>query len=275
MSRIRSHRSIWRAASRRSPAPTPASVAPSPRRWPRAGADIALIGRSDPAETLAAVEALGRRAHWVNADLGSQARLRGASSARSSAKLGGLHILVNNAGIIRRNNAIDFTEADWDAVLDVNLKSVFFLSQAAARHMIPERRRQDHQHRLDAVVPGRHPRARPTPPARAASPASRRLLANEWAGVRHQRQRHRARLLRHQQHRRAAGRRQAQRGNPRRAFPPGAGEIPRNWAAPRYSSPRARPTTCRASSCRSTAAGWRADRRYHAALDPWEPAWSG
>ena len=51
--------------------------------------------------------------------------------------LGGLHILVNNAGIIRRNNAIDFTEADWDAVLDVNLKSVFFLSQAAARHMIP------------------------------------------------------------------------------------------------------------------------------------------
>jgi 2-deoxy-D-gluconate 3-dehydrogenase len=53
------------------------------------------------------------------------------------AKLGGLHILVNNAGIIRRNDAIDFTEADWDAVLDVNLKSVFFLSQAAARHMIP------------------------------------------------------------------------------------------------------------------------------------------
>jgi 2-deoxy-D-gluconate 3-dehydrogenase len=53
------------------------------------------------------------------------------------AKLGGLDILVNNAGIIRRANAIDFTEADWDAVLDVNLKAVFFLSQAAARHMIP------------------------------------------------------------------------------------------------------------------------------------------
>ncbi len=52
-------------------------------------------------------------------------------------KLGGLHILVNNAGTIRRNNSIDFTEADWDAVIDVNLKSVFFLSQAAARHMIP------------------------------------------------------------------------------------------------------------------------------------------
>jgi 2-deoxy-D-gluconate 3-dehydrogenase len=60
-----------------------------------------------------------------------------ASSATIVGTLGGLHILVNNAGIIRRANAIDFTEADWDAVLDVNLKSVFFLSQAAARHMIP------------------------------------------------------------------------------------------------------------------------------------------
>jgi 2-deoxy-D-gluconate 3-dehydrogenase len=51
-------------------------------------------------------------------------------------KLGGLHILVNNAGIIRRADAVDFTEEDWDAVVDTNLKSVFFLSQAAGRHMI-------------------------------------------------------------------------------------------------------------------------------------------
>ncbi len=50
--------------------------------------------------------------------------------------LGGLDILVNNAGIIRRNDAIDFTEEDWDTVMDTNLKSAFFLSQAAARHMI-------------------------------------------------------------------------------------------------------------------------------------------
>jgi 2-dehydro-3-deoxy-D-gluconate 5-dehydrogenase len=101
-----------------------------------AGADIAAIGRSDPADTLAAVRALGRRALWVSADLGAKpdyARI----VADIAGPLGGLHILVNNAGIIRRNNAIDFTEADWDAVLDVNLKSVFFLSQAAARHMIP------------------------------------------------------------------------------------------------------------------------------------------
>ncbi|PMW01086.1 2-deoxy-D-gluconate 3-dehydrogenase, partial [Pseudomonas sp. FW306-2-1A-C05A] len=51
-------------------------------------------------------------------------------------KLGGLDILINNAGIIRRADAVDFTEDDWDAVIDTNLKSVFFLCQAAGRHMI-------------------------------------------------------------------------------------------------------------------------------------------
>ncbi len=101
-----------------------------------AGADVALVGRSDPSETLAAIHSVGRRAVWVNADLGSRPDY-GAIVAEITGKLGALHVLVNNAGIIRRANAIDFTEADWDAVLDVNLKSVFFLSQAAARHMIP------------------------------------------------------------------------------------------------------------------------------------------
>jgi 2-deoxy-D-gluconate 3-dehydrogenase len=102
----------------------------------RAGADIAAIGRSDPQQTLATVKSLGRRGIWVNADLGSKPDYA-AIVGEVVSKLGGLHVLVNNAGIIRRNNAIDFTEADWDAVLDVNLKAVFFLSQAAARHMIP------------------------------------------------------------------------------------------------------------------------------------------
>jgi 2-deoxy-D-gluconate 3-dehydrogenase len=101
-----------------------------------AGADVALIGRSDPVETKAAIHALGRRAHWAQADLGAKPDFRGIVADATGA-LGGLHVLVNNAGIIRRANAIDFTEADWDAVLDVNLKAVFFLSQAAARHMIP------------------------------------------------------------------------------------------------------------------------------------------
>jgi 2-deoxy-D-gluconate 3-dehydrogenase len=99
------------------------------------GADVALIGRSDPADTLATLRGVGRRAHWINADLGAKPDHAGII-ATAVQELGRLDILVNNAGIIRRANAIDFTEADWDAVVDVNLKSVFFLSQAAARQMI-------------------------------------------------------------------------------------------------------------------------------------------
>ncbi|MBU0930723.1 MAG: SDR family oxidoreductase, partial [Alphaproteobacteria bacterium] len=53
-------------------------------------------------------------------------------------KLGRLDILVNNAGIIRRADSVDFTEADWDAVIDTNLKVLFFLCQAAGRHMIAQ-----------------------------------------------------------------------------------------------------------------------------------------
>jgi 2-deoxy-D-gluconate 3-dehydrogenase len=101
-----------------------------------AGADVALVGRSEPAATLAAIQGMGRRAVWVEADLGNRPDCS-AIIGQAVARLGGLHILVNNAGIIRRADALEFTEADWDAVLDVNLKSVFFLSQAAARHMIP------------------------------------------------------------------------------------------------------------------------------------------
>jgi 2-deoxy-D-gluconate 3-dehydrogenase len=101
-----------------------------------AGADIAAMGRSDPADTLAAVKAQGRKGAWIKADFGAKPDYPGVIADIVS-KLGGLHVLVNNAGTIRRNNSIDFTEADWDAVMDVNLKSVFFLSQAAARHMIP------------------------------------------------------------------------------------------------------------------------------------------
>ena len=57
---------------------------------------------------------------------------------RTLTELGGLDILVNNAGIIRRADAVDFSEEDWDAVIDTNLKSVFFLCQAAARHMVAQ-----------------------------------------------------------------------------------------------------------------------------------------
>lgn len=100
-----------------------------------AGADIAAVGRSPATDTVEQVRALGRRAEMIGADL-STIEPVGRIVDETVDKLGGLHILVNNAGIIRRADSVDFTEADWDAVVDTNLKSVFFLCQAAARHMI-------------------------------------------------------------------------------------------------------------------------------------------
>lgn len=102
-----------------------------------AGADVALVGRTPAHETLAQVEALGRRAVLVSADLSSIEPVD-RIVAETLAKLGRLDILINNAGIIRRADSVDFTEADWDAVIDTNLKSVFFLAQAAGRHMIAQ-----------------------------------------------------------------------------------------------------------------------------------------
>ena len=104
----------------------------------QAGADIAAVGRTPAEETAAKVKALGRKCELVGADLSSIAPLQSVVDYVVET-LGGLDILVNNAGIIRRADAVDFTEEDWDAVVDTNLKSVFFLSQAAGRHMITQR----------------------------------------------------------------------------------------------------------------------------------------
>lgn len=104
-----------------------------------AGADIAAVGRTPAEETVEKVRALGRRAEIVSADLSTIAPVDRVVDEAVD-KLGGLDILVNNAGIIRRADSLDFTEADWDAVVDTNLKSVFFLCQAAARHMVAQGR---------------------------------------------------------------------------------------------------------------------------------------
>src|SRR3954462_10907029 len=104
-----------------------------------AGADVVLVGRSPAEETEQKVRAAGRRALQIRADLATIAPV-GEIVDRTLAELGGLDILVNNAGIIRRADAVEFSEADWDALIDTNLKSVFFLCQAAGRHMIGQGR---------------------------------------------------------------------------------------------------------------------------------------
>lgn len=99
-----------------------------------AGARVALVGRSSMAETQAM---LGNADSLeITADLSTLEPID-RIVAETTEWGGQIDILVNNAGIIRRNDAIDFTEDDWDAVMDVNLKSVFFLSQAVAKTMLP------------------------------------------------------------------------------------------------------------------------------------------
>jgi 2-deoxy-D-gluconate 3-dehydrogenase len=100
-----------------------------------AGADIAAAGRTSPDATGEAVRAAGRRLEFLPVDLRDSKACNGLV-ADAVRQFGRIDILVNNAGLIRRNDALEFTEDDWDEVLDVNLKSVFFLSTAAARSML-------------------------------------------------------------------------------------------------------------------------------------------
>ena len=101
----------------------------------RAGADIVVVGRTAPSATAAAVQEAGRRFYSVQADLGKPGEVQAVMS-QALQIASRIDILVNNAGTIRRAEALEFTEQDWDDVLNVNLKAPFFLAQAAARAMV-------------------------------------------------------------------------------------------------------------------------------------------
>jgi len=100
-----------------------------------AGADIAGAGIVPADETGDKVRALGRKFINIEANLMSIEPV-GRIVDETVAGLGGLDILVNNAGLIRRQDAVDFSEKDWDDVMNVNIKGAFFMSQAAGKHMI-------------------------------------------------------------------------------------------------------------------------------------------
>lgn len=89
----------------------------------RAGAQVICAGRSSSAETVALIG----HARELTLDLSDPLAARDVFDAEA------VDILVNNAGIIRRADTVDFSEDDWDAVMDINLKAVFFTSQAFAR----------------------------------------------------------------------------------------------------------------------------------------------
>ena len=102
-----------------------------------AGADIFAVDVLESADTQAKVRSLGRRCETLALDLtapGAPAKV----VERAVAALGRVDILVNNAGIIRRADFLEFSEKDWDDVMNLNIKAVFLLSQAVAQQMVAQ-----------------------------------------------------------------------------------------------------------------------------------------
>ncbi len=100
-----------------------------------AGADIVLVDRIVRSETAEQIHALGRKAIDIVADLTTITPIE-MIVQRTLEEFGKVDILVNNAGIIRRTPAIDFSEKDWDEVMAINAKTVFFFCQAVAKDMM-------------------------------------------------------------------------------------------------------------------------------------------
>ncbi|ATM86086.1 MULTISPECIES: 2-dehydro-3-deoxy-D-gluconate 5-dehydrogenase KduD [Yersinia] len=145
-----------------------------------AGCDIVGINIVEPKETIEKVTALGRRFLSLTADL---SKIDGipALLERAVAEFGQIDILVNNAGIIRREDAINFSEKDWDDVMNVNIKTVFFMSQAVAKQFI----KQGHGGKIINVASMLSYQGGIRVPSYTASKSAvmgvTRLLANEWA----------------------------------------------------------------------------------------------
>jgi len=102
-----------------------------------AGADVVGVDYVESTETKKIIEGMGRKFLEIKADLMSIEPIPGIIT-QTLAAFGRLDILVNNAGIIRRQDAVDFTEKNWDDVMNINSKTVFFFSQAAARQFIAQ-----------------------------------------------------------------------------------------------------------------------------------------
>lgn len=100
-----------------------------------AGADVLLVDHVQCEEVACKVRDLGRRAAALTVDLMKMESIRTVVE-KALAEFGKIDILVNNAGIIRRAPALEFSEKDWDEVMQLNSKTVFFLTQAAAGDMM-------------------------------------------------------------------------------------------------------------------------------------------
>jgi len=149
-----------------------------------AGADVVGLDVAPMDDTEKGVAATGRRFYAMNRNL-METKAEGAAEivADCVSEMGRLDVLVNNAGIIRRDAAIDFGEDDWESVIQVNLSAAFYLSQAAARRFVE----QGGGGKIINTASVLSYEGGITVPSYAASKAGianlTRALANEWASM--------------------------------------------------------------------------------------------
>ena len=146
-----------------------------------AGADILGVDVQSPLnETRELIEGAGRRFGELQADLSDAACVDGILDAART-ELGGFDILINNAGIIRRHPAHEFPMEDWDAVMNVNLRSLFFLTQTFGKALIDEKRPGKIISVCSMLSFSGGILVAPYTASKSAVAGITRLLGNEWA----------------------------------------------------------------------------------------------
>ena len=145
-----------------------------------AGANVVGVGQSDMSATEAEIKKAGREFLGIKADLTSTDKVDEILE-KTVEKFGRVDILVNNAGTIRRQDAIDYTEKDWDDILNLNLKTVFFLSQRVAKEFM----KQKSGGKIISIAPMLSFQGGIRVPAYTASKSGvagiTKAFANEWA----------------------------------------------------------------------------------------------
>ena len=150
------------------------------RALAEAGADVILTARGDLSATRKLVEAVGRKAWTFNADQASRASMDKLAAALGK-ELPLPDILVNNGGTIRRGAFAEFTDADWDEVIEVNLNSIFRLSQAVVKQWLAQKRRGKIIHTASMMSFQGGIRIGSYPAAKSGLAGLTRMMANELA----------------------------------------------------------------------------------------------
>ena len=146
----------------------------------KAGCDIAAVNIVEPTETKALIEGLGRKFLDIRANLMKMDDIPDIVS-KTVAEYGQIDILVNNAGIIRREDAVDFSEKNWDDVMNINIKSVFFLSQAVAKQFMAQGKGGNIVNIASMLSFQGGIRVPSYTASKSAVMGVTKLLANEWA----------------------------------------------------------------------------------------------